>query len=79
MVASPGWEPDHVARKTAVNPVKQRLYRTSLRTHFESSGPLAGRDSAVIDRAAVQTYTYPMEGHPEVKMFYRYGGSFIEP
>ena len=24
-----------------------------------------------------QKFTYPMEGYPEIKMFYRYGGSFI--
>lgn len=71
--------PDHVAKKTAVNPVKQRLYRLLLPDailnppiHWVGEG-FCGES---IEQQFIP-YTYPMPGHPEIKLFYRYGGSFI--
>ena len=71
--------PDHVAKKTAVNPVKQRLYRLLLPdailnppVHWLGEGFCAQS----IEQQFIP-YTYPMEGHPEIKLFYRYGGSFM--
>lgn len=71
--------PDHVAKKTAVNPVKQRLYRLNFPdailnppVHWLGEGFCAQS----IEQQFIP-YTYPMEGHPEIKLFYRYGGSFI--
>jgi trimethylamine-N-oxide reductase (cytochrome c) len=68
-----------VAKKTAVNPVKQRLYRLTLPDailnppiHWVGEG-FCGES---IEQQFIP-YTYPMEGHPEIKMFYRYGGSFM--
>ena len=71
--------PNHVARKTAVNPVKQRLYRT-LFADAILNPPVHWLGEGFCGESIEQQfkpYTYPMEGHPEVKMFYRYGGSFI--
>ena len=71
--------PDHAAKKTAVNPVKQRLYRLLLPDailnppiHWVGEGFCAQS----IEQQFIP-YTYPMEGHPEIKLFYRYGGSFM--
>jgi trimethylamine-N-oxide reductase (cytochrome c) len=71
--------PDHVAKLTPINPVKQRLYRLLLPdailnppVHWLGEGFCAKS----IEQQFIP-YTYPMEGHPEIKMFYRYGGSFM--
>jgi len=71
--------PEHVAKKTAVNPVKQKLYRLLLPdsilnppVHWVGEGFCAQS----IEQQFIP-YTYPMEGHPEIKLFYRYGGSFM--
>jgi molybdopterin guanine dinucleotide-containing S/N-oxide reductase-like protein len=71
--------PDHVAKKTAVNPVEQRLYRLLLPdailnppVHWVGEG-FCGES---IEQQFIP-YTYPMPGHPEIKLFYRYGGSFM--
>jgi len=71
--------PDHVAKLTAVNPVKQRLYRI-LFPDAILNPPIHWLGEGFCGQSIEQQfipYTYPMEGHPEVKMFYRYGGSFI--
>jgi len=71
--------PDHMARKTAVNPVKQRLYRI-LFPDAILNPPVSwlgeGFCGQSIDQQFIP-YSYPMEGYPEVKMFWRYGGSFM--
>ena len=71
--------PDHVAKKTAVNPVKQRLYRLLLPDAILNP-PVQWLGEGFCAKSIEQQfipYTYPMEGHPEIKLFYRYGGSFI--
>ena len=76
------WGPcslNKIARKQAINPVKQRLYRLLLPdailnppVHWIGEG-FCGQS---IDQQFIP-YTYPLKGCSEVKMFYRYGGSFI--
>ncbi|NWG02637.1 MAG: molybdopterin-dependent oxidoreductase [Syntrophaceae bacterium] len=71
--------PDHVAQKTAVNPVKQRLYRLLLPDAILNP-PVQWLGEGFCAKSIEQQfipYTYPMEGHPEIRMFYRYGGSFM--
>jgi len=71
--------PEHVAKKTAVNPVKQRLYRLNLPDAILDP-PISWLGEGFCGRSIEQQlipYTYPMEGHPEIKLFYRYGGSFM--
>jgi molybdopterin guanine dinucleotide-containing S/N-oxide reductase-like protein len=77
-----GWGPcslNKVAKKPAINPVKQRLYRLLLPdailnppVHWLGEG-FCGQS---IDQQFIP-YTYPLPGCSEIKMFYRYGGSFI--
>jgi trimethylamine-N-oxide reductase (cytochrome c) len=72
-------KPEHVAKLTAVNPVKQRLYRLLLPDAILKP-PVQWLGEGFCAKSIEQQfipYTYPMEGHPEIKMFYRYGGSFI--
>jgi len=76
------WGPctlNKIAEKPTINPVKQRLYRLLLPdailnppVHWLGEG-FCGQS---IDQQFIP-YTYPMPGCSEVKMFYRYGGSFI--
>lgn len=68
-----------VAKKRAVNPVTQRVYRLLVPesilnppVHWLSEGFC----SSSIEQQFVP-YTYPEPGSPEIKMIYRYGGSFI--
>ncbi len=71
--------PDHVAKLTAVNPVKQRLYRL-LFPDAILNPPVQWLGEGFCGKSIEQQfipYTYPMPGHPEIRMFYRYGGSFI--
>lgn len=71
--------PGSVAKKTAVNPVKQRLYRLSFPDAILNP-PVSWVGEGFCGKSIEQQfipYTYPMEGHSEVKLFYRYGGSFI--
>ena len=71
--------PDHVAKKTAVNPVQQRLYRLLLPDAILNP-PIQWLGEGFCAKSIEQQfipYTYPMEGHPEIKLFYRYGGSFM--
>jgi len=68
-----------LARNHAVNPVTQRLYRLLIPDAILSP-PVhwlgEGLCTKSIDQQFIP-YTYPEQGSPEVKMFYRYGGSFI--
>ena len=61
--------PDHVAKKTAVNPVKQKLYRT-LFPDAILNPPIHWMGEGFCGQSIEQQfipYTYPMEGHPEIK------------
>lgn len=68
-----------IADREMVNPVKQRMYRNwfpdaVLNPPFSWMGE--GFCGKGIDQQFIP-YTYPAEGCSEVKMFYRYGGSFM--
>jgi molybdopterin guanine dinucleotide-containing S/N-oxide reductase-like protein len=67
------------AKNKIVNPVKQRLYRI-LFPDAILNPPInwvgEGFCGSSIEQQFIP-YTYPMKGHSEVRMFYRYGGSFI--
>lgn len=61
------------------NPVKQKLYRLTL-PDAVLNPPVSWYGEGFCGQALEQQYshfTYPMEGYSEVKMFYRYGGSFL--
>ena len=61
------------------NATSQRLYRTLLPDAILNPPVEWDGDSYAgqsIEQQFVH-YVYPMQGYPEVKMFYRYGGSFI--
>ncbi|MFC1908863.1 molybdopterin-dependent oxidoreductase [Chloroflexota bacterium] len=68
-----------LAKKPAVNPVKQRLYRLLLPEAILNP-PISwcgeGFCGNSLDQQFVP-YTYPLPGCSEIKMFYRYGGAFI--
>jgi molybdopterin guanine dinucleotide-containing S/N-oxide reductase-like protein len=69
-----------LARKKAINPVKQRLWRILVPDAILNP-PVRwlGTDGfcgASLDQQFEEN-VYPEPGHPEVRMFYRYGGSFI--
>lgn len=71
--------PDGIAKKTAINPVRQRLYRL-LFPEAILNPPVSWRGEGFCGRSIEQQfipYTYPLPGHSEIRMFYRYGGSFI--
>jgi molybdopterin guanine dinucleotide-containing S/N-oxide reductase-like protein len=71
--------PEHAAKKTAVNSVKQRLYRLTLPDAILNP-PVSWVGQGFCGKSIEQQfipYTYPMEGHSEIKLFYRYGGSFM--
>jgi len=68
-----------LAKKKAVNPVKQKLYRILFPEailnppiHWVGEGFCANS----LEQQFIP-YTYPEPNTPEVKMFYRYGGAFI--
>ena len=68
-----------LARKAAVNPVKQRAYR-SLMPECILNPPVSWLGEGFCGTSLEQQfipYTYPMKGFNEIKMFYRYGGAFI--
>jgi len=77
-----GWGPcalDKLAKKPAVNPVKQRLYRLLLPDAILNP-PIHWLGETFCGQSLEQQFipfTYPAPGYSEVKMFYRYGGSFI--
>jgi molybdopterin guanine dinucleotide-containing S/N-oxide reductase-like protein len=61
------------------NPVKQRIYRL-LAPEAILNPPISWLGKTFSGQSLEQQfipYTYPMPGCSEVKMFYRYGGSFI--
>jgi trimethylamine-N-oxide reductase (cytochrome c) len=68
-----------VAKYIPQNPTKQRLWRLTvpeaiLNGHDEWYGEgFCGRSL----EQQFTHFTYPMEGHSEIKLWYRYGGSFI--
>jgi len=67
------------ADRPIVNPTKQRLYRTLLPEAILSP-PIEWDGDSYAGQSIEQQFThhvYPKDGYPEVKMFYRYGGSFI--
>jgi trimethylamine-N-oxide reductase (cytochrome c) len=67
------------ANKPAKNPTKQRLYRLTLPDAILNP-PIDWRGEGFCGQSMEQQFTnfvYPMEGYPEVKLFYRYGGSFM--
>lgn len=78
--ADGGWDAfSHVAKKPAVNKVTQRLYRLLLPEAILNP-PINWVGEGFCGQSLEQQfkpYTYPEPGSPEVKMFYRYGGSFI--
>ncbi|MCX8032765.1 MAG: molybdopterin-dependent oxidoreductase [Thermoleophilia bacterium] len=68
-----------IAEKKAINPVKQRVYRllvpeAILDGHIEWMGE--GFCGGSLEQQFTK-FVYPLPGHSEVKMFYRYGGAFI--
>lgn len=68
-----------VAKIVPVNPVKQKLYRTMLPKAF-TKPPISWNGDGFCGESLEQQFTkhrYPMAGHSEVKLFYRYGGSFF--
>lgn len=61
------------------NPTEQRLYRLNLPDAILKP-PVSWKSVGFCGQSIEQQfidYTYPMPGYSEVKMFYRYGGSFI--
>ncbi|MFH1490797.1 MAG: molybdopterin-dependent oxidoreductase, partial [Pseudomonadota bacterium] len=61
------------------NPTKQRLYRLTLPDAILNP-PVSWVGEGFCGQSLEQQFTeftYPMPGHSEIKMFYRYGGSFI--
>ncbi|GAH65533.1 unnamed protein product, partial [marine sediment metagenome] len=68
-----------VAKKPAVNPVTQRIYRL-LVPECILNPPVSWIGEGFCGNSIEQQfvpYTYPEPGSPEIKMIYRYGGSFI--
>ncbi len=67
------------AKKHVANPVEQRLYRLLIPDAILNP-PVSWLGEGFCGRSIEQQfkpYTYPMPGNSEVRMFYRYGGSFI--
>jgi molybdopterin guanine dinucleotide-containing S/N-oxide reductase-like protein len=85
-VSFPGYgDPDGMlwltkaASKPVFNPVEQRLYRL-LMPDAVLDPPVSWLGEGLCAFALEQQfkeYTYPMPGYPEIKMFYRYGSSFM--
>jgi trimethylamine-N-oxide reductase (cytochrome c) len=85
-ISFPGYaDPDsrmgisRAANKQIINPTKQRLYRLTLPEAILNP-PIEWEGEGFCGKSIEQQfihYIYPMPGYPEVKMFYRYGGSFI--
>ena len=67
------------ADRKMATPTKQRLYRITLPEAILNP-PVEWDGEGFCGQSIEQQFThyvYPMEGYPEVKMFYRYGSSFI--
>ena len=74
-----GWASSKAADRKMVNPTKQRLYRLTLPDAILDP-PIEWDGDGFCGQSLEQQFThhvYPMEGYPEVKMFYRYGGTFM--
>jgi len=70
---------DNFAEKPAVNPVEQRIYRLFVPEAILNP-PIQWMGQTFCGQSLEQQfipYTYPLPGCSEVKMFYRYGGSFL--
>ncbi len=68
-----------VANHLPVNPTQQRLWRLTL-PDAVLDPPVSWYGEGFCGQSLEQQFkhfVYPMEGHSEVKLFYRYGGSFI--
>jgi trimethylamine-N-oxide reductase (cytochrome c) len=68
-----------VADYRPMNPTKQRLWRLTL-PDAVLNPPVSWYGEGFCGQSLEQQFThftYPMEGYSEVKMFYRYGGSFM--
>ncbi len=68
-----------IAKKPAVNPVKQRISRLMVPKAILNP-PIHWIGEGFCGNSLEQQFTryeYPAPGYSEVKMFYRYGGSFI--
>ncbi|MBN1191049.1 MAG: molybdopterin-dependent oxidoreductase [Dehalococcoidales bacterium] len=68
-----------LAKKPAVNPVSQKINRLLVPeailnppVHWNGPGCCGGSLEQQFEK-----YTYPAPGYSEIKMFYRYGGSFL--
>lgn len=73
------WGINKLAKKAAVNPVKQKLYRP-LMPEAVLTPPINWLGEGFCGSSLEQQfmpYTYPMKGYNEIRMFYRYGGAFI--
>jgi len=75
-----GWDAfSHVAKKPSTNKVSQRLYRLLLPDSILNP-PVSWIGEGFCGNSIEQQfipYTYPEPGSPEVKMMYRYGGSYF--
>lgn len=68
-----------VGDNIAINPVKQRVYRTLFPDSILNP-PVQWLGEGFCTKSLEQQfipYTYPAPGHSEVKIFYRYGGNFL--
>jgi molybdopterin guanine dinucleotide-containing S/N-oxide reductase-like protein len=68
-----------LAQKKAVNSVKQTINRLLVPDAILNP-PISWRGMGSMTKdleGQFETYTYPEKGYSEIKMFYRYGGSFI--
>jgi molybdopterin guanine dinucleotide-containing S/N-oxide reductase-like protein len=68
-----------LARRPVVNPVSQRIQRLIVPdailnppVHWNGPGVCGNSIEQQFER-----YTYPQAGYPEVKMYFRYGGSYL--
>ena len=69
----------HLAKKPVVNPVKQRLQRCVIADAILNP-PVHWLGEGFCFQSLEQRfipYTYPEPGSPEIRMYYKYGGSFI--
>jgi molybdopterin guanine dinucleotide-containing S/N-oxide reductase-like protein len=70
---------NNFAKKTAVNPVSQKLYRLLI-PEAVLKPPVNWLGETFCGQSIEQQFkpfTYPAPGYNEVRMFYRYGGSYI--
>lgn len=67
------------ARQKIINPTQQRLYRLTVPDAILNP-PVSWRGEGFCGQSLEQQFTkftYPMKGYPEIRMFYRYGSSFL--